>query len=37
LGKDEKNPTLREAIELLEDISDLGKAKKMCGKSIRVE
>ncbi|OGU29222.1 MAG: hypothetical protein A2057_08220 [Ignavibacteria bacterium GWA2_35_9] len=32
-----KNPALSEAIELLEDISDLEKAKKVRGKSITVE
>ena len=31
-----KNPALSEAIELLEDISDLEKAKKVRGKSITV-
>jgi len=32
-----KNPVLSEAIELLEDISDLEKAKKVRGKSKTIE
>jgi hypothetical protein len=32
-----KNPTLGETIELLEDISDLEKAKKVKGKSLSIE
>lgn len=32
-----KNPTTSETIELLEDISDLEKAKKVAGKSISLE
>jgi len=32
-----KNPVLSEAIELLEDISDLEKAKKARGRSITIE
>lgn len=32
-----KNPALSEAIELLEDISDLEKAKKVKGKSLTIE
>jgi hypothetical protein len=32
-----KNPVLSEAIELLEDISDLEKAKKIHGKSQTIE
>jgi len=32
-----KNPALSEAIELLEDISDLEEAKKVRGKSITIE
>lgn len=32
-----KNPVLSETIELLEDISDLEKAKKVRGKSLTVE
>ncbi|MCL5028737.1 MAG: hypothetical protein M1480_06925 [Bacteroidetes bacterium] len=32
-----KNPVLSEAIELLEDISDLEKAKKVRGKSVTIE
>ena len=32
-----KNPALVEAIELLEDISDLEKAKKARGKSVTIE
>lgn len=35
--KMKKNPVLSEAIELLEDISDLEKAKKVRGRSITVE
>jgi len=35
--KMKKNPALSEAIELLEDISDLQKAKKIRGKSITIE
>ncbi len=31
------NPALSEAIELLEDISDLEKAKKIRGKSVTVQ
>ena len=31
-----KNPVLNEAIELLEDISDLEKAKKVRGKSVTI-
>ncbi len=32
-----KNPVMSETIELLEDISDLEKAKKVRGKSLTVE
>ncbi len=32
-----KNPILNETIELLEDISDLEKAKKVRGKSVSIE
>jgi len=32
-----KNPVMSEAIELLEDISDLEKAKKVRGKSLTIE
>ncbi len=32
-----KSPALSEAIELLEDISDLEKAKKVKGKSLTIE
>lgn len=32
-----KNPVLSETIELLEDISDLEKAKKVSGKSLTIE
>ncbi len=32
-----KNPVLGEAIELLEDISDFEKAKKMKGKSLTID
>jgi hypothetical protein len=32
-----KNPVLSETLELLEDISDLEKAKKVKGKSIKIE
>jgi len=32
-----KNPVMSEAIELLEDISDLEKAKKVRGKSLTLE
>lgn len=32
-----KNPAFAEAIELLEDISDLEKAKKVRGKSVTIE
>lgn len=32
-----KNPSISETIELLEDISDLQKAKKITGKSIILE
>ena len=32
-----KNPILNEAIELLEDISDLEKAKKIRGKTVTIE
>jgi len=32
-----KNPVLSETIELLEDISDLEKAKKVRGKSLTIE
>ena len=32
-----KNPSLAEAIELLEDISDLEEAKKVRGKSLTIE
>ena len=32
-----KNPVLNEAIELLEDISDLEEAKKVRGKSLTIE
>jgi len=32
-----KNPVMSEAIELLEDISDLEKAKKIRGKSLSLE
>ena len=32
-----KNPSLNEAIELLEDISDLEKAKKIRGKAVSIE
>ena len=32
-----KNPVLSEAIELLEDISDLEKAKKVKGKSLTID
>ena len=32
-----KNPVMSETIELLEDISDLGKAKKVRGKSLTIE
>ena len=35
--KMKKNPILSEAIELLEDISDLEKAKKVRGKNISIE
>lgn len=35
--KMKKNPALAEAIELLEDISDLEEAKKVRGKSITIE
>jgi hypothetical protein len=35
--KMKKNPVLSETIELLEDISDLEKAKKVIGKSISLE
>lgn len=35
--KMKKNPALSEAIELLEDISDLKEAKKIKGKSLTVE
>ena len=32
-----KNPVMSETIELLEDISDLEKAKKVRGKSLTIE
>lgn len=32
-----KNPVMSEAIELIEDISDLEKAKKLRGKSLTLE
>lgn len=32
-----KNPVLSDTIELLEDISDLEKAKKIKGKSLNIE
>ncbi|MCX6151875.1 MAG: hypothetical protein NTX22_15225 [Ignavibacteriales bacterium] len=35
--KMKKNPALSETIELLEDISDLEKAKKVRGKSFSIE
>ena len=35
--KMKKNPALSEAIELLEDISDLEEAKKIRGKSFTIE
>ena len=35
--KMKKNPVLSETLELMEDISDLEKAKKIRGKSISVE
>ncbi len=35
--KMKKKPVLNEAIELLEDISDLEKAKKVRGKSVTIE
>lgn len=35
--KMKNNPALSEAIELLEDISDLEKAKKVRGKSFTIE
>jgi hypothetical protein len=35
--KMKNNPALRETIELLEDISDLEKAKKVRGKGITIE
>jgi hypothetical protein len=35
--KMKKNPALSEAIELLEDISDLEEAKKIRGKSVTIE
>ena len=35
--KMKKNPSLAEAIELLEDISDLEEAKKIRGKSLTIE
>jgi len=35
--KMKKNPALSETIELLEDISDLEKAKKIRGKGLSVE
>jgi hypothetical protein len=35
--KMKNNPVLSDAIELLEDISDLEKAKKISGKSVTIE
>jgi hypothetical protein len=35
--KMKKNPVLSETLELMEDISDLEKAKKIRGKSISIE
>jgi len=35
--KMKKNPALSEAIELLEDISDLEEAKKVRGKNLTIE
>lgn len=35
--KMKKNPALNETIELLEDISDLEKAKKIQGKNVSLE
>ncbi|MDR3625955.1 MAG: hypothetical protein P4L45_03950 [Ignavibacteriaceae bacterium] len=35
--KMKNNPALSEAIELLEDISDLEKAKKVRGKTVTIE
>ena len=32
-----KNPVMSETLELLEDISDLEKAKKLSGKSMTIE
>jgi len=37
LGRNEKKPALAEAIELLEDISDLEKAKNVQGKSFTLK
>lgn len=37
LEKLKKNPALSEAIELLEDISELEKAKKIRGRSITIQ